>query len=173
MKAEKEKSETKASLSLIELASKSACPPHQLLEFVLLHLHLAPSFGADRMHGVVVAASLAIGHASGVARRINCKTLMLTSRSFHLVVANERTRRGLIGLTAVSVARFPNGQNSRVCGKFLLVLRAGFHGLDVGVHVHGNRGRGRVEWAKATSVLLHRHLGLGTIEQTELTISVT
>lgn len=53
------------SLSLVEFPSKGACPPHQLLELVLLHLNLATSLGADGMHAPVVAHALHICHARG------------------------------------------------------------------------------------------------------------
>lgn len=52
-------------LSLIEFASKSACPPHELLELVLLHLDLATSLGAEGVHGPVMTDTLNVCHARG------------------------------------------------------------------------------------------------------------
>lgn len=49
-------------LSFIELAAESASSPHELLELVFLHLRLAPSLGAQRVHRVVVAQALNVRH---------------------------------------------------------------------------------------------------------------
>lgn len=171
MTPNKWKREIAPDLSFVELTTEGACSPHQLLELVLLHLHLAPSLGANSMHGRVVAQTLNVGHASAGAGSVDGKLITQTSGGLHLVT-DKGTSRRLVGLATIGVARFTNGEDSGVGGILFALGLVRLHGLGLSAHVHGDRGWGRVEGAKTTGELLDGHVCLGAVEHLEIAVGI-
>mgnify|MGYP006966118674 CR=1 FL=1 len=163
--------ETSSTSLFVEFPSQGTRPLHQLLELVLLHLGLAPSHGADGMHGVVVAQTFHVCHTCGGIRGCLDGDLVAHVRwVLHLSAPNERSRVCFVGLAAVGVTSLTDSQDGRVGLVLVVDLSIGGLGsLGSGCVQWDGRGR-RLEWAKTTGEFLNGHLRVGTIQHAEFAV---